>query len=337
MSMFKICFTGIIDYLNQAYNLDGLNIVPLILGGDLKTKKYKLTTKDKIVYFIKLQPWQAPTLATEIQGYLTQTGINHIISPLRNNIGKLYTRIGDYNAILYPYIQGHNGTEKKLSKDHWIQFGSIIKQIHSLDLPKDIISTIPRETFSSAHRDKLSLFFTNIETHSPKNDIGIQTTQFLRSKKETLTEIISITTRLALRLKTISATYVLCHSDIHGWNLMIDMQGFLYILDWDTVILAPKERDLMFINAGIWNSGLLALEEETLFYKGYGSTAIDKYAICYYRFERIIQDINEYCDHIFLSDANTKAKVRSLEYIKSNFLKNGTIEKAYEVYNERPC
>jgi thiamine kinase-like enzyme len=42
----------------------------------------------------------------------------------------------------------------------------------------------------------------------------------------------------------------LCHSDIHAANLLIS-NGDFFIVDWDTLIMAPKERELMFIGAGI--------------------------------------------------------------------------------------
>jgi spectinomycin phosphotransferase len=83
---------------------------------------------------------------------------------------------------------------------------------------------------------------------------------------------------------------------------LLGKEGALYIVDWDTLIFAPKERDLMFVGAGIWDSGLTATEEGSLFYQGYGQTKINQDALCYYRFERIIQDIAEYCEYIFLSD-----------------------------------
>ncbi len=35
---------------------------------------------------------------------------------------------------------------------------------------------------------------------------------------------------------------------------MIDKEEALYIVDWDTLIFAPKERELMFIGAGIWDT-----------------------------------------------------------------------------------
>ena len=48
----------------------------------------------------------------------------------------------------------------------------------------------------------------------------------------------------------IPTLFVLCHSDIHGGNILIADTGELYVVDWDDPILAPKERDLMFIGGG---------------------------------------------------------------------------------------
>ena len=115
---------------------------------------------------------------------------------------------------------------------------------------------------------------------------------------------------------------------MHGWNLIVDKEGALYIVDWDTLIFAPVERDLMFVGAGIWDSGPTASEEESLFYQGYGQTTINKDVLCYYRFERIIQDIGDYCEYIFLSDEGGEDRMRCFEALQPVFLPNGAIERA---------
>lgn len=51
--------------------------------------------------------------------------------------------------------------------------------------------------------------------------------------------------------------------------------------------------------------------------------------MAYYRFERIIQDIDDYCEYIFLSDEGGDDRMQCFEYLKSNFLPGNTIEKAY--------
>ena len=66
-------------------------------------------------------------------------------------------------------------------------------------------------------------------------------------------------------------------------------------------------------------SGLTPDEEKSLFYQGYGQTKINQDAMAYYRFERIIQDIGDYCEYIFLSDEGGDDRMQCFEYLKSNF------------------
>ena len=118
----------------------------------------------------------------------------------------------------------------------------------------------------------------------------------------------------------------MCHADIHAWNLLIDGSGALYIVDWDTLIFAPKERDLMFVGSGLGGRGHSPAEEESLFYQGYGPTRVDPIGMAYYRYERIIEDIASFCQQIFLCDEGGQDREQSLEYLISNYLPNGMID-----------
>ena len=91
----------------------------------------------------------------------------------------------------------------------------------------------------------------------------------------------------------------------------------------------------MFIGAGIWGSGLIATEEESLFYQGYGKAEINQDVLAYYRFERIIQDIGDYCEYIFLSDEGGDDRMQCFEHLQPVFLPNGAIERAYQADNMR--
>jgi spectinomycin phosphotransferase len=78
-----------------------------------------------------------------------------------------------------------------------------------------------------------------------------------------------------------SLDFVLCHADIHTANLLLDGQGRLFVVDWDQPILAPRERDLMFVTVG----GFVTEERaETLFFQGYGKTEVDPLTMAYYRY-----------------------------------------------------
>jgi len=121
---------------------------------------------------------------------------------------------------------------------------------------------------------------------------------------------------------------VLCHSDIHGGNILIRTDGqppVLYIVDWDDPILAPKERDLMFIGGGIDNIWKTE-REQAMFYQGYGKTEIDLTALTYYRYERVIEDLVVICEQLLSTDEGGADRERAFGWFTSNFEPGSTIE-----------
>ena len=87
--------------------------------------------------------------------------------------------------------------------------------------------------------------------------------------------------------------HVLCHADFHTWNVLVDDDASMWIVDWDEVVLAPKERDLMFVVGGI-GRGLVKPHETASFLVGYGETEIDAEALAYYRYAWALRDIEAY-------------------------------------------
>jgi spectinomycin phosphotransferase len=96
-------------------------------------------------------------------------------------------------------------------------------------------------------------------------------------------------------LKERQLGFVLCHADIHTANILIDGDN-LFIVDWDQPILAPKERDLMFVVG----NGVMRSREEELFFEGYGEMAVDCLALAYYRYEWVVQEIGDFGERVFL-------------------------------------
>ena len=302
----------------------------LPLGADFNTAVYQVTTSSQVDYFLKLRRGEFIDASVSATKYLADLGVKQVISPLATKTRQLWTSLAPFKAILYPYVEGLNGVEAKLSEDQWVQFGAAIKKLHSTDIPNILTSGTPREVFSSKWRETVKAFLMRIENEVFEEPVAVKMALFLKSKSSKILKLVERAEKLAITIQKQSLEYILCHADIHGWNLLTDKEGAIYIIDWDTLIFAPKERDLMFIGAGISDSGRAPTEEKSLFYQGYGQTNINQDAICYYRFERIIQDIGEYCEQIFLSDEGGEDRIQSFKYLQSIFLPRGVIEKAYQ-------
>lgn len=324
----------IIACLRDAYGLTIEKVVFLPLGADFNTAVYRITTNNGSDYFLKLRSGEFLEASVSVPKYLADLGIKQVISPLATKTGQLWTSLESFKAILYPYVEGHNGVDAKPSDDHWVQFGAAIKKLHSVDIPNALTSGTPRETFSSKWRETVKAFLMRIENEVFEEPVAVKMALFLKSKSSEILKIIEQTEALAITIQKQPLEHVLCHADMHGWNLMVDKEA-LYIVDWDTLIFAPKERDLMFVGAGIWGSGLIATAEESLFYQGYGKAEINQDVLAYYRFERIIQDIGDYCEYIFLSYEGGDDRMQCFEHLQPVFLPNGAIERAYDSYNAR--
>lgn len=320
----------IITCVKHEYGLAVAQITFLPLGADVNTAVYRLVTEDQTPYFLKLRSGIFNEAAVRIPKFLSDSGVKQVIPSLNTCNGELWATLDAFKVILYPFIDGHNAFELNLSNQQRAEFGAALKQLHTAEIPLALTHTIPRETFSSHCRETVKAFLKRIETETFTEPAAVKLATFLKSKRLDILALIGRSAQLALALQTQAPEFILCHGDIHGWNLLIDTYNALYIVDWDTLTFAPKERDLMFVGLGLGGRGHSLAQEEALFYEGYGPTRIDPIAIAYYRYERIIEDIAAYCAQIFLSDEGGQDREQAIVYLQSNFLPNGTIAMAYQ-------
>jgi spectinomycin phosphotransferase len=319
----------IIACLQDEYALLAVQVAFLPLGADPNTAVYRAVAEDETPYFVKLRRGVFDETAVTLPKWLSDQGIAQIIAPLATKTEQFWASLDAFTLILYPFVEGHNGYEVDLSDRHWRDFGTALKHIHTAVVPLALMRRIPQEMYSSQWRESVKTFLSRVEDDAFADPVAIELAAFLQTKRDEILDLVGRAERLARALQARAAEFIVCHSDIHAGNILIDVNDDFYIVDWDNPILAPKERDLMFIGGGQGFSGHTAQEEEALFYQGYGQTQIDPIALAYYRYERIIQDIAVYCEQLLLTNEGGEDREQSLRYLISNFLPNGTIEIAY--------
>jgi len=319
----------IIHSLRNYYGLNAVQVTFFPLGADPNTAVYRIAAEDGKAYFLKLRLGNFDEASVIVPRFLLDQGINQLIAPIAANDHRLWIPLEDFTLILYPFVEGKNAIDVRLSENQWVDFGAALKGIHSRTIPAALEGMLDRETFSSTGREAVKAFLDRVKQESFIEPTAVKTADFLKVKQEEISNLVERTERLALALKERPLEFVLCHSDVFAANLLIDANARIYMVDWDNPILAPKERDLMFIGGGIcdvWNTA----EESELFYKGYGQTRIDPTALVYYRYERIIQDIAVIAEGILTSDEGGADREQEFGFLKSNFVPNGVLAIAYK-------
>ena len=314
----------IISRLQTEYGLHVAELTFLPIGADLRTAVYRVLANDGTAYFLKLRK-KFRDVIVRVPLFLKENGVQEIIVPHETKSSQHWADFGEYKIILYPFIEGKDGFEKELTDQHRRTLGAAFRGIHAAQIPPELKENIRKETFSSEWRDDMKSYQSQVDERFFAEPTAAKLVEFMKSKRSEITHLIVRTEKLASELQSKPLEFVLCHTDIHGGNILISSKDELYIVDWDDPILAPKERDLMFIGGGIdeiWKSK----REEAVFYEAYGETEINITALAYYRYQRVIEDLVVICEQLLLTDEGGADRERSLGWFTSNFEPGQTIE-----------
>ncbi|HHL0270881.1 TPA: aminoglycoside O-phosphotransferase APH(9)-Ia [Legionella pneumophila] len=314
----------LIKLLKVYYGID-IHAVQLIVGGaDMNAFGYKADSESNS-YFVKLKYGHHDEINLSIIRLLYDSGIKEIIFPIYTRDTKLFQQIDHFKIIVYPFIDAPNGFTQNLTEKQWQQLGKVLRQIHETSVPTAIQQRLRKETYSPKWREMVRSFYNKIGFDDSDDQITADFKSFFNQKIDSIHRLVDSSEELSQKIQPDLDKYVLCHSDVHAGNVLVVNEESIYIIDWDEPMLAPKERDLMFIGGGIgnvWNKH----HEIDYFYEGYGKTNVDKIILSYYRHERIVEVIAVYGQDLLSRDQNDESRLESFKHFKSMFDPNNVVE-----------
>jgi spectinomycin phosphotransferase len=320
---------SIIHCLNASYGIAATVLTLLPLGADMNASVYKAETQNSQSYFVKVKRGHRYDMSVAILPLLQASGIQQIIPPIKTANGELAQRVNDFTLTVYPFVSGQNGFCYNLTDNQWIALGKVLRQVHEFDVPSSVKDLIRKETYSDKWRKAVRSLYSHVDGILNGDEVTLKLQSFMREHRAAIHHLVNRAEALSQMIQEQSPEFVLCHSDIHGGNVLVDESGSIFIVDWDDPIMAPKERDLMFIGGGIaniWNNP----REEEFFYKGYGKTEINQAILAYYRHERIVEDIAEYGQALLLTSDGGGDRLEMLEQFKGMFEPNGVVDIAFK-------
>jgi len=192
-----------------------------------------------------------------------------------------------------------------MTNAQWKEVGSIFRRIHQVGLPASGgSSSLRKERFDLTEYTQWIRTFE--AQHLQEHNSASASQRALRSSwkmhQPTIHTAVTTLEKLAEMLRSRTLPFVICHADLHARNLIRDPSGHVLVIDWDEVMLAPKERDFIFLRK----------PHAEAFFQGYANAEIDWSLLTYYLWERVVQDLIYLAHNVCVRDdwaEETRAQV----------------------------
>jgi len=301
--------------LEEQYDLYPVTLEFLPRGRDYNAGVYRVVSEGT-AYLLKVTSRSLYEPSCLVPHYLRDQGITSVVAPVPTKSQALWTKLLDWTVIVYPFIEGDTSLTG-MTNAQWKEVGSIFKRIHRAPLSPEGFSSVRKETFDPTEYARWIRAFES--QHLQQRLGGSGSWSALRASwmahQSTIHTGLTSLEKLAEVLRTRPFPYVICHADLHPANLLRDGAGHVFVIDWDEVMLAPKERDFIFIRE----------PQAAAFWEGYGQAEIDWISLTYYRWERVVQDLIEDAQNVcFRDDLGEETKADIAQSFHAAWTKEGS-------------
>jgi len=164
-------------------------------------------------------------------------GLSFVVAPVSTRDGAPLARLGRFAVALYPYVEG-----RSFDWDGWDSAGHHRAGHHRavLDLLVALhTSTIP----TRARLDDLAIAHRDALVTDRLDDVGPYSGAAARILRQHRSAILARLAEYDGMVSSAPSTVVVTHGEPHPGNTMLTTDGWR-LIDWDTVRIAPPERDL---------------------------------------------------------------------------------------------
>ena len=224
----------------------------------------------------------AATFAALERAYRTATalaegGLEFVLAPLPDTGGAVARRVGERYAV--SVAQFIEGTSKSFgdyeTKGERRRVAALVGRLHAAGegvpagLPRRDELAIPSRSILEEALDSLSVPWLTGPFAEPARAL-------LAARAAELRRSLRAHDERAARLRARANAWVITHGEPHRANVVVDTAGAPHLVDWDTTLVAPRERDLWHVLDG----ALTGWEE---YRAAAGDVELDREALGHYR------------------------------------------------------
>jgi spectinomycin phosphotransferase len=277
--------------LRAAFGLDEPRLTFLPIGNDAASWSYRVDAAGA-AWFLKVRAGADAAPGAEVPGYLHRHGVPNVLAPRTAGDGAAAVAVDGFTLALYPMLDAAPGATAGLSPEQWRELGAALARVHATPLTPELTGMVGRESFRPSRRELVPAIEALV-AGAPRDRLAAELGAFWLARRDAIRALLGRADELGRRLAAERFPQVLCHADFHTYNVLVDAERRPWIVDWDEAVVAPRERDLMFVIGGI-GLGLVRPSDTASFLQGYGEAPVDGRLLTYYRVAWAVQDIAAY-------------------------------------------
>ena len=294
-------------------------------GADAAAWAWRATTIDGRRLFVKLRREVRPA-AILVPRHLVEIGFREVVAALPTVTGAAWLDIDGWTAVVMDLVDGETAIRGRMDHGGWHRLGAFAAGLHAVHLPADLAALLRVEDFRSTMTGPARTIDERLDGLDPAglDELSVAVRDRWIVERDTIRRIVERTDQLGDRIRARRsaadpAGFVVCHADFHAANVLVDRDGAIHVVDWDEVMLAPRERDLMFVRGSVV-AGPVSDGDADAFEAGYGRIEVDRERLAWYRLDWAVQDVAGYATQVlFEPDRDPPGRPRARSRFEGQF------------------
>jgi spectinomycin phosphotransferase len=177
-----------------------------------------------------------------------EVGLEFVLAPLLDNEGAILRRVDERYAVsVARFVEGTSSSFGEYeSAAERRQMGELVGRLHvagdriPADLPR-------RDDCGIPSRAVLDEALATVDEPWSTGPFADAARALLADRADTVDVRLRRHDALAERVRARGESWVVTHGEPHRANVMVDALGSTHLVDWDTTLVAPRERDLCVV------------------------------------------------------------------------------------------
>jgi spectinomycin phosphotransferase len=303
-------------WVAEDFGLTLVSAVPVRFGADATAQLWRATTVDGARYAVKLSGG-GTAAGLVVPARLAGRGVPGIVAPRRTRDGQVYAPRDGRRLSVVPWVSDERAPAGDLRPAHWRGYGAVLAATHAAPITGDL-AELPREDHThaavGAATRRTDRRLRAVDDRTADGWTRRVATRW-RAAADDVASLLDQVDRLGAELRGRPADLVLCHGDPHLGNLLLGSDGRVWLIDWDDAVLAPRERDLMFVLGGGPAFAPPTGVDEAAFLAGYGPVRPDPLRLAYHLGVRALDDMWSWSTDVADATLPEADRVRALAVV----------------------